>query len=39
MNESFALADMHMESEKNNVVESRRKSGRQKWLACTVVGI
>ena len=29
----------HDESEKDNLVESCQKSGRQKWLSCTVVGI
>ena len=33
------LVHMHIESEKDNLVESRQKSGRQKWLSCTVVGI
>ena len=39
MNEGFVLVHMHIESEKDNLVESRQKSGRQKWLSCTVVGI
>ena len=30
---------MHMESEKDNLVESRRNSSRQKWLSYSVVGI
>ena len=38
MNEGFVLVHMHIESEKDNLVESRGKSGRQKWLSCTVVG-
>ena len=33
------LVHMHIESEKDNLVESRQKSGGQKWLSCTVVGI
>ena len=37
MSEGFVLVHMHIESEKDNLVESRQKSGRQKWLACTVV--
>ena len=39
MSEGFVLVHMHIESEKDNLVESRQKSGRQKWLSCTVVGI
>ena len=39
MSEGFALVHMHIESEKDNLVESRQKSGRQKRLSCTVVGI
>ena len=39
MNEGFVLVHMHTESEKDNLVESRRKSGRQKWLSFTVFGI
>ena len=39
MSESFVLVHMHIESEKDNLAESRQKSGRQKWLSCTVVGI
>ena len=39
MNEGFVLVHMHIESEKDNLVESRRNSGRQKWLSCTVVEI
>ena len=39
MSEGFVLIHMHIESEKDNLVESCRKSGRQKWLSCTVVGI
>ena len=35
--EGFVLGHMHLESEKDNLVESRRNSGRQKWLSCTVV--
>ena len=33
------LVHMHIESEKHNLVESRQKSDRQKWLFCTVVGL
>ena len=33
------LVHMHIESEKDNLGQRRRKSGRQKWLSCTVVGI
>ena len=33
------LVHMHIESEKDNLVESRQKGGRQKWLSCSVVGI
>ena len=32
MNEGFVLVHMHIESEKDNLVDSRRKSGRQKQL-------
>ena len=39
MSEGFVLVHMHIESEKDNLVESCQKSGRQKWLFCTVVGI
>ena len=39
MSEVFVLVHMHIESEKDNLVESRQKGGRQKWLPCTVVGI
>ena len=39
MNEGFALAHMHIESEKDNLVGGRRKSGRQKWHSCNVVGL
>ena len=39
MSEGFVLVHMHIESEKDNLVENRQKSGRQKWLSCTVVGI
>ena len=39
MSEGFVLVHMHIESEKDNLAESRQKSGRQKWLSCTVVGI
>ena len=39
MSEGFVLVHMHTESEKGNLVESRLKSGRQKWLSCTVVEI
>ena len=39
MSEGFVLVHMHIESEKDSLVESRQKSGRQKWLSCTVVGI
>ena len=35
MNEGFVLVHMHIGSGKHNLVESRRKSGRQKWLSCT----
>ena len=38
-NEGFVLVHMHIESEKDNLVDSRRKSGRQKYLSCAVVGI
>ena len=30
MNEGFVLVHMHIESVKDNLVDSRRKSGRQK---------
>ena len=30
MSEGFVLVHMHIESEKDNLVESRQKSGRQK---------
>ena len=30
------LVHKHIESEKDKLVESSRKSGRQKWLSCTV---
>ena len=33
------LVHMHIESEKDNLVESRQKSDRQKWLSFTLVGI
>ena len=33
------LVHTHIESEKDNLVESRQKSDRQKWLPCTVVGL
>ena len=36
---SFVLVHMHIGSEKDKLVESRRKSGRQEWLCCTVIGI
>ena len=39
MSEVFVLVHMHTESEKDNLVESRQKYGRRKWLSCTVVGI
>ena len=39
MSEAFVLVHMHVESEKDNLVESRQKSDRQKWLSCTVVGL
>ena len=39
MSEGFVLVHMHIESEKDNLVESHQKSGSQKWLSCTVVGI
>ena len=39
MSEGFVLVHMHIESEKDNLVESHQKSGGQKWLFCTVVGI
>ena len=39
MSEGFVLVHMHIESEKDNLVDSHQKSGRQKWLSCTVVGI
>ena len=39
MGEGFVRVHMHIESEKDNLVESRQKSGRQRWLSCTVVGI
>ena len=39
MSEGFVLVHMHRESEKDNLAESRQKSGRQKWLSCTVVGL
>ena len=32
MNEGFVLVHMHIEYEKDNLVDSRRKSGRQKQL-------
>ena len=31
MSEGFVLVHMHIESEKDNLVESRQKSGRQKY--------
>ena len=39
MSEGFVLVHMHIESEIDNLVESLQKSGGQKWLSCTVVGI
>ena len=33
MSEGFVLVHMHIESEKDNLVERRQKSGRQKWLS------
>ena len=36
---SFVLVHMHIGSEKDKLVESRQKSGRQEWLSCTVIGI
>ena len=39
MSKGFVLVHMHIESEKDNLVESCQKSGKQKWLCCTVVGI
>ena len=39
ISEGFVLVHMHMESEKDNLVESRRNSSRQKWISYTVVGI
>ena len=33
MSEGFVLVHMHIESEKDNLVESRQKSGRQKSIA------
>ena len=44
LSERFGVALWDFESyahrvRENNLVESRQKSGRQKWLSCTVVGI
>ena len=39
MSEGIVLVHMHIESEKDNLVESLQKSGRQKWLSCTVIRI
>ena len=33
MNEGFVLVHMHIGSGKDNLVESFRKSGTQKWLS------
>ena len=35
MSEGFVLVHMHIESEKDNLVESRPKSGTQKWPSVT----